>query len=150
MTPIAVGDGMRSLKPVFGIVGALVPIGYCGYLLYYFLGVSGSVKEAWDIGLGPTVLGLGAVALLFCIPLAWKLMKALSGPRWPGSASRPNPPPGHGGDDDDDDGGAAADAIVARYMAQRSAEAAPKAPTARPAQASGGPAGRPSFGRKSG
>jgi hypothetical protein len=145
MTPIAVGDGMRSLKSVFGVARALVPIAYCGYLLYYFLGVSGSVKEAWDIGLGPTVLGLGVVALLFCIPLAWKLMKALSGPRWPGSASRPNPPPGHG-DDDDDDGGAAADAIVARYLAQRSAEAA-AASTARPAQ-SGGPASRPAFGRK--
>ena len=136
---------MRSLKSVFGVVGALVPILYCGYLLYYFLDLSGSVKEAWDTGLGPTVLGLGVVALLFCIPLAWKLIKAMSGPRWPSSGGRPNAPPGHG-DDDDDDGGAAADAIVARYLAQRSAEAA-AAPAPRPAQ-SGGPASRPSFGRK--
>ena len=147
MAPIAVGHGMRSLKSIFGVAGALAPIFYCGYLLYYFLGVSGSVKEAWDIGLGPTVLGLGVVALLFCIPLIWKLLKMFSGPRWPGSASRPNAPPGHG--DDDDDGGAAADAIVARYLAQRSAEAAPNTPAARAPQG-GGPARRPSFGRKNG
>jgi hypothetical protein len=121
----------------------LVPIIYCGTLLYYFLGVGGSMKGVWDIGLGPTVLGLGVVALLFCIPLAWKLMKTLSGPRWPNSGGRPNPPPGHG-DDEDDDGGAAADAIVARYLAERSAQAAPAARTAQ----TGGNAGRPSFGRK--
>ena len=139
---------MRSWKSIFGVARALLPIGYFGYLLYYFLGVGGSMKGAWEIGLGPTVLGLGVVVLLLCIPLIWKLMKMFSGPRWPGSASRPNAPPGHG-DDDDDDGGAAADAIVARYLAQRSAEAAAaaNAPAPRPAQASG-PASRPSFGRK--
>ena len=139
---------MRSWKAIFGVAGALVPILYFGYLLYYFLDVSGSVKEAWNIGLGPTVLGLTVVVLLFCIPLIWKFMKTFSGPRWPGSASRPNAPPGHGGDDDDDEDGSRADAIVARYLAQRSAEAT--VPAARAPQGGGGPARRPSFGRKNG
>ena len=138
---------MRSWKAIFGVARALVPILYFGYLLYYFLDVSGSVKEAWNIGLGPTVLGLTVVVLLFCIPLIWKFMKTFSGPRWPGSASRPNAPPGHGGDDDDEDG-SRADAIVARYLAQRTAEA--NAPAARAPQGGGGPARRPSFGRKNG
>ena len=143
MAPIAVGHGMRSLKSIFGVAGALAPIFYCGYLLYYFLGVSGSVKEAWDIGLGPTVLGLGVITLLFCIPLILKIMRIFRTPRSPGSGG--DAPAG----DDDDDGGAAADAIVARYLAQRSAEAAPNTPAAHAPQGSS-PARRPSFGRKNG
>jgi hypothetical protein len=136
------------LKSLFGVARAAVPIGYCGYLLYYFLGVGGSVKEAWDIGLGPTLLGLGAVALLFCIPFFFKLMRLIGGPRWPRSGGRPNAPPGHGDDDDDDDG-FDADAAIARYMARKAEEEA-AAPPPRPAQQSGGSPARPSFGRKSG
>ena len=45
---------MQSLKSVFGVIGALVPILYCGGLLYYFLDLSGSVHEAQTLGLGPT------------------------------------------------------------------------------------------------
>jgi hypothetical protein len=133
---------MRTYKTIFGVAGALVPIGYCGYLLYYFWGVSGSVHEAEEIGLAPTLLGLGVVALLFCIPLVFKIRRLFGGPRSPRSG-------GSAPEDDDDDGGAAADAIVARYLAQRSAQAA-AAPPARPALQSSGPARRPSFGRKNG
>lgn len=135
---------MRSLKSVFGIAGALVPIGYCGYLLYYFLDLGGSVQEVEDMGLGPTVLGLGVVAALFCIPLIFKIMKLFHGPGSPRSGGgAPNYDDG-----DDDDGGAAAEAAIARYMARKSAEDAISAPAARPTQQRSNPSGRPSFGRK--
>lgn len=133
---------MRSFKALFGVAGALVPIGYCGYLLYYFLDLSGSVEEVGNNGLGPTVLGLGVVAALFCIPLLFKIMKLFRGPGSPrsgGSAPKQD-------DGDDDDGGAAADAAIARYMARKAAEDA--APAARPTQQRSNPSGRPSFGRK--
>jgi hypothetical protein len=135
---------MRSLKSLFGVAGALVPIGYCGYLLYYFLDLSGSVEEVKNNGLGPTVLGLGVVAALFCIPLIFKIMRLFRGP---GSPRSGGDAPKYD-DGDDDDGGAAAEAAIARYMARKSAESATTALAPRPAQQSGGPAKRPSFGRK--
>ena len=144
----AAGDGVRSFKSVSGVIGALIPVLYCGGLLYYFLDVAGSVQEAEEIGLGPTVLGLGAVGLLFSIPLILKVLRLFRGPRAPGSggdAPRDN-------DDGDDDGGFDADAAISRYMARRASEAAAATPAPasapRPAPKSGGPAGRPSFGRK--
>jgi hypothetical protein len=132
-------------KSIFGVMGALVPILYCGYLLYYFLDLSGSVQEAQMDGLGPTLLGLGVVGLLFCIPLIVKIVRIFARPRSPGSGGR-------GGPDaptDDGEDGFDADAVVARYMARRSAEAAPGSPRlAPPARQGGGPARGPSFGRK--
>jgi hypothetical protein len=101
---------MQPLKSVFGVIGALVPIVYCGGLLYYFLDTSGSVQGAEAIGLGPTLLGLGAVGLLFCIPLIVKVVRIFAGPRSPGSSM------------DDDGDGFDADAALARYMARRSSE----------------------------
>jgi hypothetical protein len=137
---------VRTLKSVFGVMGALVPILYCGSLLYYFLDLSGSVQEAETDGLGPTLLGLGIVGLIFCIPLVLKIVRIFAGPRSPGSGGR-------GGPDaptPDDEGGFDADAAIARYMARRSAEAAPNSPAAPPAHQGGGPARRPRFGRKIG
>jgi len=136
---------MRTFKSVFGVMGALVPILYCGGLAYYFFDVGGSVKEVADIGLGPTVLGLGLVGLIFCIPLILKIARLFSGPRSPGSGNRP--------DSDEDESGFDADAAIARYMASRSAEsAAPSAPIVSPARGGGfgsaGPAVRQGFGRK--
>jgi hypothetical protein len=133
---------MRNLKSVFGVIGALVPVLYWGGLFYYFLDVSGSVQEAETIGLGPTLLGLGVVGLLFCIPLIVKIVRIFAGPRSPGSGGRGGPDASA----DDDEGGFDADAVVARYMARRPAEAAPGSPA--PAHEAGGPARRPSFGRK--
>ena len=135
---------MRTLKSVFGVIRALGPVLYCGSLLYYFLDVAGSVQEAETIGLGPTLLSLAAVGLLFCIPLIVKVVRIFGGPRSPGSGGR-------GGADAsalDGEGEFDADAVVARYMARRSAEAAPGSPAAPPAREGGGPARRPSFGRR--
>ena len=132
---------MRSFKSLLGVAGALVPISYCGYLLYYFLNLSGSAEEVENNGLGPTVLGLGVVAALFCIPFIFKIMRFFRGPGSPRSGG--GAPTSNEGDDDD--GGATADAIIARYMARKAAEEA-----AAPARSqSTGPARRPSFGRKS-
>lgn len=134
---------MGQLKSIIGIGRALLPVLYCGYLFYYFIDVGGSVQGIKDIGLGPTVIGLGAVGLLFCLPLIWKIVRTFRGPRAPKSGG------GAPIKDDDDDGGAAADAIIARYMARKAIEdALPSAAAPRPAAPSGGPAKRPSFGRK--
>lgn len=69
---------MRSFKSVFGIIAALLPLGYCGYLLLYFKDVSGEIGPV-QTGLGPTMLGLGAVGLIFVIPLLLKLVKLFAG-----------------------------------------------------------------------
>jgi len=137
---------MQNFKSIRGVIGALIPVLYCGGLLYYFLDVAGSVQEAEEIGLGPTVLGLSAVGLLFSIPLILKVLRLFRRLR----------PPGSNGGDDDDNGGFDADAAIARYLARRSAEEA-AVPAPRPAPQSGGPGKpgpgsgfhRPSFGRKS-
>ena len=132
---------MRTLKLGFSIVSALVPIIYCASLLYYFFDVGGSVEGAETIGLGPTMVGLGVIGLLFFIPLIIKLVRIFAKPRLPGA----------GGPDKsarDDETGAEADAAIARYKARQSAPAAPNAPIVSPARTSDGPAKRPGFGRK--
>ena len=134
---------MRTLISVFGLVRVLVPVLYCGGLLFYFFHVSGgSIEQAEEIGLGPTILGLAVVGFLFCIPLIIKVGRMLSGPRSPGSGGGPNGPT------IDDDDGFDADAAVARYMAQRSAEPLPHAQAASSAYKGGGQTGRPGFGRR--
>jgi hypothetical protein len=69
---------MRSFKAVFGVIAALLPLAYCGYLLLYFKQVSGETGPV-ETGLGPTMLGLGAVALLLAIPLLLKIVKLFAG-----------------------------------------------------------------------
>ncbi|MEP6828930.1 MAG: hypothetical protein ABI963_01205 [Rhizomicrobium sp.] len=138
---------MQTFKSVFGVARAFGPVIYCGYLAYYFFDAGGSVQGVQDIGLGPTVLGLGAVGLLFCVPLVMKIVRMLRTPRSPGSGSGGDAP------SDDDDGGAAADAAIARYMARKAKEDTSAKPSTgalspRPAQHSSGPARRPIFGRK--
>ena len=132
---------MQTLKSVFGVMRVLVPVLYCGGLLYYYLDVSGSVEEAKQTGLGPTLLGLGVAGLLFCIPLILKLVRLFAGPRSPGSGGRADEP-------GDDEGGFDADAAIARYMAQRSAETDPNAPIVSPARGGDGQARRSGFGRR--
>ncbi len=132
---------MQNVKSVFGVMLALVPVAYCGGLLYYFIDLSGSVRQADEIGLGPTVLGLAVVGLLFSAAVVVKIVRIFITPRSSGSGSGGGP----NGSSHDDDGGFDADAAIARYMARRSAEGAP-AP-ASPVPEAGGPA-RPAFGRK--
>lgn len=126
---------MRSAKTVFGIVGALVPLVYCGALFFYFLRVGGSPEGVAGIGLGPTVLGLGAIGVLFCIPLILRIVKAVAGsPRKPEpdiSTGARTAAPGSEPESSFD-----ADAALARYMAKKASglvEAPPVEPGVRPA-----------------
>ena len=82
---------MRSLKPIFGVIAALLPIVYCGWLLYYFLDLSGSVQEAVAEGLGPTLVGLSVVGLLFCILLIVRIIRIFAKRRSPGSGGPRSP-----------------------------------------------------------
>lgn len=126
------------MKSVFGVAGAVVPVLYCASLLYYFLDLSGSVQEAESIGLGPTVLGLGAIGLLLSIPLIIKVTRIFAGQRSPESGGAPSP-----------DGQEAfdADAMIARYRTRQSAEDV-HPPAAAAAQNGREPAKRSSFGRR--
>jgi len=130
---------------VFKVILAFLPVAYCGWLLFYFLNQGGLNDSAVADGLGPTVIGLGLVGLLFCIPLVFKLIRLVVTPRGPKSdASRPDL------SEPSEESGFDADAALARYMARKQA-AAEGLPSSAPAAA---PAGevpqRPSFGRKIG
>ncbi len=124
---------------MFGVIRVLLPVLYCGGLIYYFLDQAGSVEEAESFGLSSTLLGLGVVGLLFSILLIVRIVRMFAGPPSPGSGR-------HDGPDaptPDDEGGFDADAAIARYMASRSPD--PAAPLA---HGGGGPARPPSFGRR--
>jgi hypothetical protein len=128
---------LRTAIKTFGIVRALMPVLYCGGLAIFFFRVGGSVENVSTIGLGPTVLGLGIVGFLFCIPAIVKLMRFIPGPRPPRSGDGPDEPEGFD-----------PDAAIARYMARQSAETIPVRPAASPAPKSAGPAKPSGFGRR--
>jgi hypothetical protein len=133
---------MQTLKSVFGVTRALLPVLYFGALAAYFLRVSGGSMEGIQLlGLGPTIIGLVAVGFLFCIPLILKVGKLFNGP----------PPGSSRSDDDDDNSSFDADAAIARYMASKRSEesianvqASPPSPNGRGFQS--GPA--KGFGRR--
>lgn len=131
---------MQSLRPVFGLIRTVVPVVYCGGLLYYFYNQAGSIEQAKQFGLGPTLLGLAVIGGLFCIPLIVKIVLIFIAWRTP--RRRPDAPGPDGA------GAFDADAAVARYMARQSADAAPGSRPAPPAHQRTGSASRPSFGRK--
>jgi hypothetical protein len=123
---------MRSVKMVVGIVGALLPVAYCGGLFFYFRRFGGWSDGPLATGLGPTMLGLGALGLLFCIPVILKLIKLFAAPR--------SPVPG--GADPEPESSFDADAALARYLARKAAQGGGE-PVAVEA-----PAPRATFGRK--
>jgi len=131
---------MGPFKSIFGLMRTIVPVVYCGGLVWYFLDLSGSVEDAKAIGLWPTLVGLSVVGLLFCIPLIFKIVWIILGLRSPRTGSH--------GDADTPGSGFDADAAIARFKAQRSADVASSARTTPAAPASGGPGQRHSFGRK--
>ena len=137
---------MQALKSGFGVLLALVPVVYCGGLIYYFLHGAGSIEDAKAIGLGPTLLGLTVVGLLFCIPVIVRIVWIIMAARSPGSGGRG----GSSGSkhDGDNEGESDADAVVARYMARRPAEPTPNSAATTPAHQGGAPAARPTFGRR--
>ncbi|MEO5492952.1 MAG: hypothetical protein ABIR08_02875 [Sphingomonas sp.] len=134
---------MGSMKGAGALIAALVPIAYCGAMIYYFAGVGGSVQGVAAIGLGPTVLGLGAIGLLFCVPLLLRILKLVgTPPPKPGAQPRlaVNVPEEEAFD---------ADAALARYLA-RKAEAGEESQTVAAGEPISVPSTgvRPTFGRK--
>src|SRR5690349_6053941 len=121
------------LRSLVGFILSFVPVIYCGGLVYYFIHSSGSLQDAENNGLGPTVYGLGVVGLLFCIPIIVKcvlIFIELRKPRLSVEGGVGWSPPS--GDDKFD-----ADAVVARYMAQRQLDIDSSAPGAAPGANSG-------------
>jgi hypothetical protein len=97
-----------------------------------------------DSGLGPTVLGLGAIGLLFCIVLVVKVVRLSRTPQAPG----PGGPPGSRPSSPDDEPGFDADEVISRYLGRHprgdGLVAAPKAAENRLSPS------RPGFGRRGG
>jgi hypothetical protein len=134
---------MRTIKSAVGLVAAAIPILYCGGLLLYFNRVRTASAGLLDGALGPTMLGLGAIGLLFLIPFVLKIRRLVAPPAAPGSGNggRADQAPQSERSDFDPD------AALARYLAQRSPGArGPASPLA--PHAGGGPARQAGFGRR--
>lgn len=121
---------MQGLRTGIGLVGALLPIAYCGWMVWYFADIGGWDEPVISSELRPTIIGLSLVGLLFVALLAFRARRLFA---------RPQPPDG-GGDPGD---GSDADAMIARYLAGRAATEAGPAPAPPPSN-------RPpaSFGRR--
>ncbi len=134
---------MRTSKNVFGLIGALIPVLFCGGLLFLLNRVRGSGLELLDNMMGPTTIGLAAIGLLFLVLFLWKLRRYLAPPAPPraGPGSRAAAMEETKSDFD-------ADAAMARYLARRGTGGS-AAPVAPPTPRVDGVAVRPGgFGRK--
>jgi len=132
---------VRTTKSIFSLIGLAIPVLYCGGLLLYFNSVRTSFGGLLDGALGPTMLGLGAIGLLFLIPLVLKILRLFGGKGTPGA--------GGGGRADeapkDEPGDFDPDAAIARYLAKRSSD--PRDPAS--PLGSGNPVGQArGFGRR--
>jgi hypothetical protein len=67
---------VRALK----LILAMLPLVYLGWLLFHFTGFEGWSSGPLAGGLGPTVLGLGALAMLFSIGLIARLARTMLTP----------------------------------------------------------------------
>ena len=107
---------MRTTKNWLGLIGALLPVLFCGGFLLYFNNVRGAFGGLVDAQLGPTMIGLGAFFVLFLVLFLVKLWKLAGGP--PGASS-----PGARADAAVDAARSDfdADAAFERYMARRAA-----------------------------
>ena len=120
---------MRTTKQWIGLIGALLPVLFCGGFLLYFNTVRGAFGGLVDSQLGPTMIGLGAFFVLFLVLFLVKLWRTAGGPPASPAARAEAVIEAEQSDFD-------ADAALARYLARR--DAAP-------------PGDRPlTFGRKSG
>jgi len=128
-------------KAVVSVIGGLIAVLYFGGLLYYFVDNAGSIADAQAIGLGPTLLGLGIIGLLFCIALIVKVARLFFMPGASGTPARRDA----GSSTRESDDAFDADAVIARHMARRPAAqvSAPAAPAPQ------GPTDQsPTFGRR--
>ena len=91
-----------------GLVGALLPVAYCAGLVWYFADMGGWDNPLISQELRPTILGLAIIGLVFVIVFGFRLRRLF------GSSG---PPDDGTGDGDAPD----ADAMIARYLAERAA-----------------------------
>lgn len=135
---------MRALKSTFGLIGAAIPVLYCGGLVYYFANVENFTGVPVGDDLSPTMFGLGAIGLLFFIPLVLKILRFVGRSGAPGSGSGGGADESAQGEPSDFD----PDAAIARYLARQTSGASGPASPLSP-HAGGGPA-RPTsgFGRR--
>jgi hypothetical protein len=131
------------MKSIVGLVAATIPILYCGGLLLYFSRVRSSFGGFLDSGLGPTMLGLGGLGLLFLIPLVLRVRRIVAPPAAPGSGSGGRAEEALQDEGSDFD----PDAALARYLAQRSPGARDRAPLHAPHEG-GRPVRQAAFGRR--
>jgi hypothetical protein len=134
---------MRTTKSIFGLIAVAIPVLFCGGLLLYFNGVRNAFGGLVDSQLGPTMLGLGAIGLLFLIPLLLKIIRLFGGKGAPaaGGGGHADEAPREEGSDFDPD------AALARYLARRSSGTRdPAFPTA--PHEGGGPVRQAGFGRR--
>lgn len=135
---------MRATRSVFGIVIGLIPILYCLGFLVYFANVEHFTGVPVGNALGPTVIGLGVVALLVSIPVILRIARLFRTPApAPDEARRTAQVFADAPGDFD------ADAAIARYLALRTAadsRAAAAPDNAAPEPGASSP--RPGFGRK--
>ncbi len=141
---------MRTMKSTLGLIGAAIPVLYCGGLVIYFAGVNRSFGGMLGRELGPTMVGLGVIGLLFLIPLVLKIRRLVSPPAPPAPPGAGSGGGGGGPVDrapQDQPSDFDPDAAIARYMAKRSS--GPNGPASPFAAHEGGrPAGPTGFGRK--
>ena len=135
---------MQPIKSVFGLIMAAIPVVYCAGFLLYFNGLRSSSAGLLDGALGPTIIGLGVIGLLFLIPLVLRIRKLVAPPAAPASDKglrAEEAPRDERGDFDPD-------AAIARYLARQASGAGGPASPAFP-HSGGGPA-RPAagFGRR--
>ncbi len=124
---------------------SLLPALYFGGFLWYFSGVGGNnIAGIVDIGLGPTVAGIGVLVVLMSIKPIVDVLRFLLRADWVTSR---NERLGSGSAATmASDGDFDADAAFARYMAGRSTAAEANAPP--PIDLAPPPPPRPGFGRK--
>ena len=123
---------MREWKSFSSVTSVAAPVFYGVSLIYYFADFSGSLAEAEKFGLGPTILGLGAIGLLLSLPLLLRVIRTLARlRRWDGADPAADEP-------------FDADAAIARYKARQ--DPATSAPPAR--QPPDHKRDRPTFGRR--
>jgi hypothetical protein len=107
---------MRTTRSLFGLVGALLPVLFCGGLLLYFQSVRASFGGWIDGGLGRTMFGIAGAGLIFLVIFVIRLCRHLA---------PPPPPPGNRPTLDAEGSGFDADAALARYLARRDAATPP-------------------------
>jgi hypothetical protein len=127
---------MRTTKSILGLIGALIPLLLIGGLLLHLNNVRNAFGGLLDGAIGPTMLGLGAIGLIFLGLFIWRIRRLAAPPAPPKSGGGTDDPPGGERSDFDPD------AAIARYMARRAAGG----PSAAPGD--GGPVRPGSFGRK--